>query len=421
MILVRLKDLIAPAFYELHKDIKKNKHTHYWLKGGRGSTKSSFVSIEIILGIMRDEQANAVVLRKVKDTLKGSVFEQIKWGIEKLGVSNYWTITTSPMQATYLPTGQKIIFRGADDPRKIKGVKVSKGYIKYVWYEEVDEFRGVEEIRTINQSSMRGGKKFAIFYTYNPPKRANNWVNKEVLINRDDRLIHHSTYLDVPREWLGEQFLLEAEHLKQNNELAYRHEYLGEVVGGGGEIFNNIKIREITDKEIKTFDRIRQGIDWGYTIDPFVYIVVHYDSKKRKLYIIDEIYKVGISNRLAAEKIKKKKYYEYGIIMADGSEPKSIDELKTYGLRIKGAKRGPGSIEFGIKWLSDLNEIVIDINRTPNAAKEFVEYALEEDGNGGFKAKYPDKNNHTIDAIRYALEDEMKARKATIGIKPFGF
>lgn len=197
---VNLSNVIAPSFYDLHWDIHDGLYTHHWLKGGRGSTKSSFTAEEIVIGIMSDPTANAVGLRKVKDTLHDSVYEQIAWAIDALGVDEYWEAKVSPLSFTYKPTGQKIIFRGADKPKKIKSIKFAKGYCKYLWYEELDEFNGMDEIRMINQSLMRGGPKFTVFYTYNPPKSANSWVNTEVQLTRSDRLIHHSTYLTVPRE-----------------------------------------------------------------------------------------------------------------------------------------------------------------------------------------------------------------------------
>ena len=255
--MTRLSSVIAPSFHTIHRDIKADKHTHYWLSGGRGSTKSSFVAIEIILGIMADKKANAIVLRKVKDTLKGSVDDQLEWAIETLGVEEYWHKSISPLGFTYKPTGQQIRFKGADKPKKIKGSKYSRGYCKFIWYEELDEFNGMEEVRTINQSLMRGGVKFTVFYTYNPPKSSNSWVNAEVQSTRDDRLTHHSTYLTVPHDWLGQQFIIEAEHLKLTKQKAYQHEYLGEVVGTGGEVFDNVQIRKISDEEISDFTDIR--------------------------------------------------------------------------------------------------------------------------------------------------------------------
>lgn len=404
---IRLSDLIAPSFYSIHEDIKNSKYTHYWLKGGRGSTKSSFAAIQIILGMIKDSQANAIGLRKVGLYLKESVYEQLIWAIDALGVTQYWEIKVSPMELTYIPTGQKILFRGADKPKKIKSTKLRKGYFKYIWYEETDEFNGIEEIRNINQSLMRGGKEFVVFYTFNPPKSVKSWVNEEVLVEQPDKKVHHSTYLTVPKRWLGEQFLIEAEHLKDKNENAYKHEYLGEVTGTGGEIFTNATIRKITDEETQKFEHIKRGIDWGYAIDPFVYVKCHYDKTRRRLYIFDEIYKVGLSNRKAAEMIKKQDP-NHQTIVADSAEPKSIAEMKTYGIKIKGAKKGPDSVDYGIKFLQDLEEIVIDIDRCPNAAREFLNYELEKNKDGNFKAEFPDKDNHTIDAVRYALEDDMR-------------
>ncbi|MDD3569581.1 MAG: PBSX family phage terminase large subunit [Lachnospiraceae bacterium] len=405
--MINLADLIAPSFYCLHHKIKEQNFTHYWLKGGRGSTKSSFISLEIILGMMEDENANCVAMRKVGVNLKDSVFEQLRWAISALGAEKNWKATVCPLQLLYLPTGTKILFRGADNPKKIKSTKFSRGYCKYIWYEEVDEFKGMEEIRTINQSLMRGGEGFCVFYSYNPPKSQRNWVNEEILKTRGDRLIHHSTYLTVPKHWLGEQFFIEANHLKQMNEGAYNHEYLGEVTGTGGEVFTNLTIRPISDDEIQTFDKIARGLDWGYATDPFHYTVNHYDKTRRKLYIFFEIQQVGLSNRKATELVKAENINN-GIITCDSAEPKSIAEVSDYGLRVIGAKKGADSVDYGIKWLQDLEEIIIDPIRCPNAAREFNGYELEKDINGNFKAKFPDKNNHSIDAVRYSRESDMK-------------
>lgn len=404
-------NLIAKPFYDLLDDVLDERHTHYWLKGGRGSTKSSFIGISIPLKIMIDFQngifSNAVVLRKVGDTLADSVYAQIIWGIEQLGVSEYWEVKVSPLQLKYKPSGQVIKFRSSnnkDDYRKLKSTKFQKGFCKYVWFEELDEFFGMEEVRNILQSLLRGGSGYQVFYSYNPPKMLSNWVNAEVLNERKDRIIHSSTYLDVPIEWLGEQFIIEAEHLKKTNELAYRNEYLGEATGTGGAVFTNLKIREITDKEIKQFDNILDGNDFGYAVDPNCYLQMHYDKTRKRLFIFNEIYKVGMSNKQLALEIKKIKI-GHSYITCDSAEPKSIAELKTYGLLVKAAKKGPDSIDYGIKFLQNLEEIVIDNRRCPNAAREFSGYEYEKDKFGNFISKYPDKNNHSIDAARYGIED----------------
>jgi phage terminase large subunit len=402
---VSLIEAIAPSFYDIHWDIVDGDHTHYWLRGGRGSTKSSFTAIEIILGIMSDPSANAVVLRKVKDTLKESVFEQLCWAIDELGVDDYWEVPEAKLVITYKPTGQEIRFRGADKPKKIKSMKFSRGYAKYIWYEELDEFTGMEEIRMINQSLMRGGKKFTVFYSYNPPKSANSWVNTEVQLTREDRLAHHSTYLTVDPEWLGNQFIVEAEHLKLVKPLAYEHEYLGEVVGTGGEIFDNVQTRVISNAEIEEFENVRRGMDFGYSSDPLVYNVMHYDRKHKRLYIYHELYKVRLSTHAAylhiAGENKKNEY-----INADSADPRTISELAQYGLKVGGVKKGPSTVEYGIKFLQDLESIIIDDQRCPETAREFLTYELDKDAHGNFKAGYPDKNNHSIDAVRYGMNDE---------------
>ena len=414
MIKVKLKSIIAPSFYDAHKDIKKGLHTHYWLKGGRGSTKSSFISIEIVLNMIKDAQenkfTNAVVIRRVKDTLRGSVYEQLQWAIYTLGVQNDWDIPESKLQMTYKPTGQVILFKGADKPKKLKSTKVSKGYIKYVWYEEVDEFEGMDKIRNINQSLLRGGDKYVVLYSFNPPESQRNWTNQEVIEPREDKYIHHSTYLTVPKEWLGEQFIVEAEHLKKVNPTKYEHDYLGTVTGTGGEVFRNLTIREITDKEIKVFDRLKNGLDFGYAADPLAYVLMHYDKTRKRLYIFGEIYKVQLSNSKAVELIKKLNPLNKRVT-ADSAEPRTINEFKSLGLNIKGAKKGPDSVEHGLKFLSEeLEEIIIDPIRCPNAKREFMEYEIEKDKDGNLKGEYPDKNNHTIDAVRYGMEDEIKGK-----------
>lgn len=407
---MKLSSIIAPAFYDLHRKIHNDRYTHFWIKGGRGSTKSSFVSIEIILGITEDCRANAVVLRKTRSNIRDSVFEQLLWAIDMLELTDFFSVKPSFPEIVYIPTGQKIIFRGADDPRKIKSAKFKNGYAKFIWYEEADEFNGAREIRIINQSLLRGGKSFKVFYTYNPPMSSRSWVNNEVLKTRSDKVVHHSTYLDVPEGWLGSQFIKEAEHIKKTDFDTYRHEYLGEVTGTGGEVFRNLKIREITDEETAQFDRVYRGLDWGYAADPLHYTVNYYDSRKRRLFIFYEIHKTGMSNFKAAELIKRENKTNAAVI-CDSAEPKSIGEIASYGIKAVPARKGPRSVEYGIKWLCALEEIVIDPVRCPNTAREFMGYELERDKNGEFRDGYPDRNNHSIDAVRYSLEYVMNSVK----------
>lgn len=411
---VKLSELIAPSFYDLHWDITEHKHTHYKLAGGRGSTKSSFAGIEIVLGMMQDPKANGIAMRKVGRFLEESVFEQLKWAIEVLGVSDKWKIRYSPLGLTYKPYGNRIIFRGADDPQKIKSVKLSNGYFKFIWFEERAEFDGPEEERTILQSLMRGGDQYFVFYTWNPPKSMNSWVNQDVLIERDDTVVSHTDYRTVPREWLGEQFLIEAEHLKETKPKAYEHEYLGIATGTGGAVFENVTVRKIARAEIAHFDRIKHGLDFGYGADPLAYIKMHYNKTHKRLFLFGEIYQQKLGNTKAATKIKIFNP-DNKIITADSEEPRAIAALNELGLRVIGAKKGPGSVDYGMEFLSDeLEEIIIDPVRCPNAVREFTGFELEMDKNGNFKGSYPDKNNHTIDAVRYGMESSMTRRNAKI-------
>jgi len=404
---VPLDEVIAPGFYDLHHDIKAECHTEYWLKGGRGSTKSTFVTVEILLGMINDPDANAVVFRRYQNELRETVYGQFEWSAGKLGINHLFKFQVSPMQIIYIPTGQKIVFKSADNPQKIKSINLGQGYVKYAWFEEIDQFGGMGEIRNILQSLFRGEDRHRIsFYSFNPPKSARSWVNHETKVEKPGRKVHHSTYLEVPRKWLGEIFIAEAEHLKNVDENAYNHEYLGHEVGTGLEVFTNVTLRPITDDEMAIMDNIRQGLDFGYAVDPLAFERLHYNKKKARIYFMNEISGINLFNR---EFAKKANPYKSTWTTADSAEPKSVGELKEdHGFRIKGARKGAGSIEYGIKFLQDMEEIIIDPERNPLAAKEFVNYALEVDAHGNVKSKFPDKDNHTIDAVRYALEDDMK-------------
>lgn len=397
-----LSDKLGPAFHLLARDVFQHGHTHYDLSGGRGSLKSSCVSLLVPLLLIANPGTHAVVLRKVANTIRDSVYAQYIWAIGEIGMADYWAAKVQPMELIYKPTGQKIMFRGADDPMKIKSIKVPFGYIAVTHFEEKDQFAGRSEIRTILQSTMRGGPKFWNFESYNPPISRDNWANKDSLEDRPDRLCHRSTYLEAPSEWLGEQFINEAEHLKQTDERSYRHEYLGEAVGTGGNVFDKLELREITDAEIASFDRIYQGVDWGFAPDPFAFIRVHYDRTREKLYLIDELYVNRWSNSRTAEWIKEKGYVD-AYVTCDSAEPKSVADFRACGLPAKAAVKGPGSIEHGMKWLQ-VRTIVIDKRRTPNAYDEFVLYEYDRDKDGNFISGYPDGNNHLIDALRYAME-----------------
>ena len=410
----RISEIINKNFYEFWKAINSDKYLFHVLKGGRASAKSTHIAIWLVLALMK-YPVTCLCIRKVGNTLAESVFEQLKEAIEILNVSHVWKIQKSPLQLVYTPRGNKFIFRGADDPAKIKSIKMSKFPIAFVWFEELAEFKTEEEVSTIVNSVLRAelpdGLSYKVIYSYNPPKRKQSWVNKkfETQFIPSNTYMHHSTYLDNPH--ISKAFIEEANEVKKRNEFKYRWEYLGEPIGSGIVPFSNLTFRTITDKEIASFDNIRQGIDWGYATDPFSFGRFHYDKTRRKLYILDEYYGVKKSNRDVAEWLKSKRY-NFTLTRADSAEPKSIDELRAYGIKIIGAKKGPGSVEYGEKWLDDLEEIIIDPRRTPNAAKEFENIDYQTDKEGNPKAKLEDKDNHFIDCTRYACEDDM-----TIGVR----
>ena len=422
-------DCIASCYVQVHNEVQNGTHTIFHLPGGRGSAKSSFVSLEIVDGIMKDADANAIVFRRYANTLRESVYSQIAWAIDALGVSHLWQGSISPMTYTYIPTGQKIYFRGLDDASKLKSIKPRKGFFKFVWFEEFCELNGSNQVRNVMQSVVRGGDDFRIFNSFNPPISINSWANKYILIPDDRAIVFRTNYTMIPPQWLGETFLLEAERLKTINESAYRHEYMGEAVGTGGEVFSNIEVRAITDDEIAQTQYIYQGLDWGFSIDPFAFIRCGYDNKKQTIYFLDEMYKRGCSNTDIVEMIKAKGYdwtggyyasslykpypdlvKEKQLIICDSADPKSINDLRNQGIKAIPCKKYQGSVNYGIRWLQS-KHIVIDPARTPNAYREFTEYQYETTKDGEILASVPDKNNHLVDGCRYAFDQLINSSK----------
>lgn len=394
---------ISPSFANVYREVAAHTYAEYVLRGGRGSTKSSFVSEAIIELIMNNPEWHGLAMRTVQNTLRDSVYSQLVWAINYLGQSEKFKCTTSPLEITYLPTDQKIYFRGADDPLKIKSIKPKFGYINILWFEELDQFRGPEHVRSIMQSAIRGGEMAYIFKSFNPPPTRNSWVIKELETPKPNRLVHESDYRTVPKEWLGQAFIDEALYLKDVNPRAYEHEYLGITSAAGGRIFDNLLLQEIPDDLIATFDRPLGGIDFGWYPDPVQFVKCYLHTGTQTLYIYDEFRGHKISNEeLYDTLIAQGLVGPEDVIIADSSEPKSIADLRTYGMTVRGAEKGPESVTYSMKWLQSLRNIIIDPRRAPYAAGEFQDYELEMDKDGYFISSYPDKDNHAIDATRYA-------------------
>lgn len=420
---------IAPVYYSLHEDIRAGEHSTYNLPGGRGSCKSSFASLEIVDGVMGDSTglSNAIVFRLVGSTLRDSAFAQVSWAIDTLGVSHLWESRVSPMTYTYLPTGAQIIFRGLDDASKLKSIKPRRGTFKYVWFEEFSELPGPNFLRSVQQSVKRGGSGFVEFRTFNPPISRSNWANVHVS-EPDSRAVTLLTdYTMIPPEWLGEDFLYEAERLRELNPTAFLHEYMGQPTGSGGDVFPNLEIRQITDEEAEQMEYTYRGVDFGFAIDPACFMLVSYDRKTDTIYLLDEIYEKHCSNAKLAQLIQDKGHHLSGripyipimytvqkqksraYIVCDSAEPKSIADLNAAGLKCGPCKKFPGCVEYRVKWLQH-RKIVIDPSRTPNAHREFTNYQYATDRDGNFLSVLPDADNHSIDAVAYALDTVIYAK-----------
>ena len=412
---IDLDNTIAPVYDDALNDILDHRHVHYVFKGGRGSAKSSLISEVIPLLIIANPSVHAVVFRKVGNTLKNSVFSQMIWGIEMMGLTQFFKIPkTIASPIVFKPTGQQILFMGLDDPNKVKSVKLPFGYIGITWWEELDQYSGEKEIRKVLQSTMRGGTLFWDFRSFNPPISNLNWANQYATeaLSRENTLVTSTNYTDIPEEWLGQAFIDEAEDLKEHNPRAYEHEYLGIPVGTGGNVFENVEPLYMTDEFILGFDRIYSGIDFGWFPDVFSFTKCAFNASQRDLYIFAEYRCNKQSNRQVFDKLYHELKYAGRpfmlpdeIVTCDSAEPKSISDLKSYGAYgARPAKKGPDSIVYSMKWLQSLNHIYIDPNRCPGALKEFVEYEYERDKEDEVISGYPDKDNHSIDSCRYSLE-----------------
>ena len=419
----KVSDFIIPKFHPVLGDVLAHGHTHYWLHGGRGSTKSSFISVCLVLLVISFPKANAVVVRRFSNTLRDSVYQQVLWAISSLGLEAYFKAKLSPMEITYLPTGQRIVFRGADDPLKLKGIKFTKGHPAVIWFEELDQFDGIEAVRSILNSLRRGGDSFWIFYSYNPPRTMWSWVNVESLerAKRSDTLVRCSSYLDVVDshpEWLGEPFIDEAEYLRDINETAWRWEYLGEVTGTGGNVFTNVHDERLSLSRIRNFERTRNGVDWGWFPDPWRFVRCAWEPSARRLLIFEEH---SANRKTPAETAQilldamtfpdeegEEPYFHDEIVWADDT-PDGKQQMAVYRrdfhIRIRPARKARMR-KLSYEWLAGLREIVIDPFRCPKTYEEFTlkEYMREPDGT--WVDEIPDGNDHSIDAVRYAMLDD---------------
>ena len=424
MATISFKDIFAPSFWEAWNDFLNHKYNEMWFTGGRGSTKSSFVTMCIVLGMIRDAKyayqrkqmgdkrwisymTHAIVYRKIAADLRISVYNQFIWSIEKLGLTDKFKFSVSPLRITYKATGQMIDFRGLDDPIKSKSIKAPFGFYKYNFFEELNQFDGIEEVRSVRQSIERGGPggehgAFVHLAAFNPPEQLLAWANFEARKIVPGRKVYHSDYRSVPVSWLSEQFFRQAEILRLDNEQKYRHEYLGEATGTGGNIFTNVVDRRITDAEIEAnSDNLLWGCDFGMT-DPTVLCGCWYSELERSIYCAFEVYKSGMLLDEIATRFRNT-HRGWNWIMADSASPQMIMELENRGLPILPVSKVRDSIFHGLQWLRSLRHIYVDQLRCPNAFQELTLYEFQKlKGTDQFTERPVAGNDHYIDSLRYA-------------------
>ena len=389
-------------------------------KGSRASKKSKTTALWIIVNMMKYKGANTLVIRKTFRTLKDSCFTELKWAIHRLGVDEFWDTKESPLEMTYKPTGQKIYFRGLDDPLKVTSITVDIGVLCWGWIEEAYEITSEDDFNMLDES-IRGELPKGLFkqwtITFNPWNE-HHWLKRKFFDNPDDETLAMTTNY-MCNEWLDKADLKVFETMKKNNPRRYAVAGLGNWGIVDGLVFENWKEQEYILINKKGYDELDQvekeakhyviadnletvcGLDFGYTNDPTAFIIAFIDMNNHKLYIWDEMYEKGLSNKRIFQNIVTMGYSKESIT-ADSAEPKSIDELKGYGLRVKGAAKGKDSINNGIQFLQEF-EIIIH-PRCTNFITEISNYTWDKDKLGNKLNRPIDDFNHLMDALRYGSE-----------------
>lgn len=382
------------------------------VKGSRGSKKSATISIMLIYYLLKYPKSNVLVVRKVLSTLRDSCFKQLEWATRQLKVSHLFKFTTNPLEITYLPTNQKILFRGLDDPQKIASVTVAVGYLNYLWLEEAYEINKEADFDMLDES-IRGilpdGMFKQIILSFNPWSEK-SWLKKRFFDtpNTDQKLAITTNYLC--NEFLGKDDYLKYEDMKINNPRRYLVAGLGEWGVADGLVYDRWTVEEFNYRHLMATYNMSTffGLDFGYTNDPTAFVGGMIDLENKKIYIMTEIYKKGMTNSELYQELYSKGV-QNEVIVADASEPKSIDQMKYLGCRrIKSARRGADSINNGIQFIQDFDIIIHP--KCENFINEITQYGWEVDKFGLQTNKPVDTNNHLMDALRYGLEDKIVKR-----------
>lgn len=422
--------LVPGCYADAWRDIMAHGHAEYIGESGRGSLKSTVLLTEAPIALMmRDPHLCGVAFRRVGNTLRDSIFASFISSIRRMGLEDLFTWGVSPMEIHRPATGQWIKFKGLDDEEKAKSLQPDDPelYIGFACWEEFDQQKGERAVRRVEQTVKRGqAPHFWTFRAFNTPADPDHWAHAYTARQEasGDALVLRNTYLDVPREFLGDEFIADAERLRAISEEAYRNEYLGEAVGLTGRVFANVEPADILPTDIADMKWVRRGIDWGFEEDPFVFLSVGYDRKSATLYIFDEIFNtrtldpdnVSAAKELMAERDENGEILSNSDgtpvfraakpeneVRADAAGAKDRATWRHLGVNVMGASKAV-PVADGIRWLKKRAHIVIDRKRCPLAYQEFTRYRANTDDEGRFLG-YPDKDNHTIDAVRYAVFD----------------
>ena len=404
---IYLPDVVGKGY----KEFWNFKGRYRVCKGSRASKKSKTTALWYIYNLMKYKGANLLVVRKTYRTLKDSCYTELKWAIHRLGVDAFFNCTQSPLEITYIPTGQKIYFRGLDDPLKVTSITVDVGSLCWLWIEEAYEINSEADFDMLNES-IRGEVETPLFkqitLTFNP-WNDRHWLKKRFFDNPDaDTLAMTTNY--TCNEWLDKADLQVFETMKVKNPRRYQVAGLGNWGIVDGLVYENWKEQEFNVEDVRTSATTSVfGLDFGYTNDPSALFCGILDVKAKKLWVFDEMYEKALSNRDIYNNIVNMGFAKEQII-ADCAEPKSIDELKYYGIRrIQGAKKGKDSINNGIQWIQELEIIVHP--RCVNFLTEISNYQWDSDKFGNKVNKPIDCFNHLMDAMRYALEKYITGNK----------
>lgn len=401
-IVLRLPDIVGKGYGTFWR----YKGRYRAVKGSRASKKSKTAALWIIYNMMKYPDANTLVIRQTFRTLKDSCFTELKWAIHRLKVDHLWTVKENPLEITYNPTGQKIYFRGLDDPLKVTSITVDVGCLCWMWIEEAYEISDPAAFDMLDES-IRGavpegsGLFKQITLTFNPWNEK-HWLKRRFFDPEDDNILAMTTNY-MCNEWLDEADKKVFEAMRIQNPRRYQVAGLGDWGIVEGLVYENWKEENFTLEQIREDYKIKSafGLDFGYTNDPSALFVGFIDTEAKKIFVWDEMYQTGLSNEKIFQNIMSMGYGKERIV-GDSAEPKSIDQLRGLGLRIKGAKKGRDSIRTGIQFIQDY-EIIIH-PKCVNFLTEIGTYVWDKDKIGN-KLNVPvDDNNHLMDAMRYALE-----------------